>query len=226
MTADLSTPTGRIAKEADRARGYAMKFINDSAAYPSDANLAEVLANCARAPRPEWLPIIRAEVLAWREATGQISRLETGHAADLSVPTGVTRRREPVRRSEWLAPPRAPGPYSLPVGHIVAIEITDDAAHRQFGIGYRSAGEQVWGSGWGSHVVEVLAEDAAGRGWWVEHCDRRSVLVQPEDLLGACDTGPLAAGEMRAYDQVTSRRDLAPGGARSGISPMHDGQVA
>ncbi|WP_041254768.1 hypothetical protein [Frankia sp. EAN1pec] len=94
--------------------------------------------------------------------------------ADLSVPTGVTRRREPVRRSEWLASPRAPGPYSLPVGHIVAIEITDDAAHRQLGIGYRSAGEQVWSSGWGSHVVEVLAEDAAGRGWWVEHCDRRT----------------------------------------------------
>lgn len=115
--------------------------------------------------------------------------------ADLSIPTGVTRRRESVGRSERPAIPRTPGPYFLPVSHLVALEITDDAAHRQFGIGYRSAGEQVWGSGWGSHVLEVLAEDAAGRGWWVSHNDLRDVLVRPEDLLGAHDLGPADEGE-------------------------------
>lgn len=110
--------------------------------------------------------------------------------ADLSIPTGVTRRREPVGRTKRFVIPHTAGPHTLPVGHVVGIEITDDAAHRQFGGDYRSAGEQVWGSGWGTRVVEVLAEDSAGRGWWVDHNDLRDVLVRPEDLLGTYDTGP------------------------------------
>ncbi len=108
--------------------------------------------------------------------------------ADLSIPTGLTRRREHVGRTERFAIPRSPGPRALHVGHLVAIEITDDAAHRQFGTGYWSAGERVWGSGFGTHVVEVLAEDS--RGWWATHNGLRNVLVRPEDLLGAHDTGP------------------------------------
>lgn len=66
----------RTAAEARRARGYAMKFINDSAAEPTDEDLAEVLAHCVRRPKPEWFPAIRAEVLAWRLETGLMSRLE------------------------------------------------------------------------------------------------------------------------------------------------------
>lgn len=124
-------------------------------------------------------------------------------AADLSIPTGVTRRRETVGRSPWLAVPLTSGPHELPVGRIVVIEITDDAAHRQFGASYRSAGEAAWGPGWGTRTTEVLAEDAAGRGWWVENA-LRSVLVRPEDILGVADTGPLVEGEMRAYDRATS----------------------
>ncbi|KPM55646.1 hypothetical protein ACG83_10160 [Frankia sp. R43] len=123
--------------------------------------------------------------------------------ADLSIPTGVTRRREAVGRSPWLDVPHTPGPHALPVGHIVVIEIGDDAAHRQFGAGYRSAGAAVWGSGWGTRTTEVLAEDAAGRGWWVENA-LRSVLVRPEDLLGVVDTGPLEPGVLRAHDRVTA----------------------
>ncbi|MEX5635759.1 hypothetical protein [Parafrankia sp. FMc2] len=124
--------------------------------------------------------------------------------ADLSIPTGVTRRRETVGRSDRQGVPRTPGPHALPVGHIVAIEITNDAARRQFGAAYRSAGEAVWGSAWGTRVGEVLAEDAAGRGWWVDHNDLRAVLVRHEDILGACDTGPLVEGETCAYDRTTA----------------------
>lgn len=124
-------------------------------------------------------------------------------AADLSIPTGVTRRRWNVARAERSGIPHTPGPHTMTVGHIVAFEITDDAAHRQFGGTYRSAGELMWASGWGTQAVEVLAEDAAERGWWVDFTDRRSVLVRPEDLLGVVDTGPLEPGDLRAYDRVT-----------------------
>ncbi|ONH62324.1 hypothetical protein CcI49_02805 [Frankia sp. CcI49] len=123
---------------------------------------------------------------------------------DLSIPTGVTRIREVVGRNDRLSVPRAPGPHALIVGHIMAFEITDEAAHRQFGGTYRSKGELVWASGWGTHAAEVLAADAAGRGWWVDHNDLRSVLVRPEDILGVADTGPLEPDDLRAYDRVTA----------------------
>lgn len=114
--------------------------------------------------------------------------------ADLRVPSGVSRRRrEPVGRTEQFAVRHAPGPYVLPVGHLVAIEITDEAAHQQFGMGYWSDGLMVWGSGWGSRVTEVLAEDP--RGWWVHLNDYRAVLVRPEDILGVHDTGPASTRE-------------------------------
>ena len=109
-------------------------------------------------------------------------------SVDLSIPTGVIRRNEPVGRSERLAIPRTPGPHRLTVGHLAAVEITDEAARRQFGMLYRSAGLAVWGAGWGTHVSEILAED--GRGWWIQLNGYRCVLIRPEDLLGAVDLGP------------------------------------
>jgi hypothetical protein len=107
---------------------------------------------------------------------------------DVSIPTGVTRRREPVGRSSRFRVPHTPGPYRLTVGHLAAFSITDEAAHRQFGMLYHSAGLAVWGSGFGDRVAEVLAADP--RGWWVYLNDRRAALVRPEDLLGAVDLGP------------------------------------
>jgi hypothetical protein len=134
--------------------------------------------------------------------------------ADLSIPTGVTRRREPVGRTRRWVIPYGAGPYDLPVGHVVALDLTDDAASRQFGMPHRSAGELVWGSGWGSHVTEVLADDAAGRGWWVDHGDRRAVLVRPEDLLGAHDTGPLEDGETSHFERTTTPGHFTPRAGR------------
>jgi hypothetical protein len=117
--------------------------------------------------------------------------------ADLSIPTGVTRRREPVGRTRRWVIPYGAGPYDLPVGHVVALDLTDDAASRQFGMPHRSAGELVWGSGWGSHVTEVLADDAAGRGWWVAH-----------------DTGPLEDGETSHFERTTTPGHFTPRAGR------------
>jgi hypothetical protein len=76
-----AAPTVRAVTEAQRARGYAMKFINDTSAPPTDANLVEVLAHCVRKPKLEWLPAIRAEVLAWRKASGRLSNREPAEVA-------------------------------------------------------------------------------------------------------------------------------------------------
>jgi hypothetical protein len=47
--------------------GYATHFTAATDAEPTDAAIAETLANCARKPKPEWYGEIRAHVHIWRE---------------------------------------------------------------------------------------------------------------------------------------------------------------
>ena len=56
------TSTGTQDALEHRNMRYAMKFVNDSTAEPTDASLAEVLGSCARAPKPGEYPFIRRHV--------------------------------------------------------------------------------------------------------------------------------------------------------------------
>jgi hypothetical protein len=70
---------------ASRHVAYAMHFINDpSAGEPTDGEIERVSYGCARRPRPEEYPKIRAEVEAWR-AYG----LTMAELAELEDPTPV-----------------------------------------------------------------------------------------------------------------------------------------
>lgn len=55
---------------------YAMKFINDSDAKPTNAEIVRVLGECVRPPEPNEFSAIRAAVFAWRQETGLRSRIE------------------------------------------------------------------------------------------------------------------------------------------------------
>jgi hypothetical protein len=68
---------------ASRYVAYAMKFLNESKAIPTDAELERVLSGCVRAPRPEEYPKIRAEVESWRRyglTTAELAELEDATA--------------------------------------------------------------------------------------------------------------------------------------------------
>jgi len=63
----------RAARLQERYRGYGIKFaldaemrLGDADAEPTDANLAAVLATCARRPHPTEYAAIRGHVLAYR----------------------------------------------------------------------------------------------------------------------------------------------------------------
>ena len=58
---------GRAAALDRRMSGYAAKFVSDSEAEPTAANLERVLASCVRPPRAEEFPAIRRHVAKWRE---------------------------------------------------------------------------------------------------------------------------------------------------------------
>jgi hypothetical protein len=62
----------------NRYAKYAVKFANDAPGMmPTDARLAEVLANCARPPKPEEFPAIRQLLntyLDGRESKGRDAR--------------------------------------------------------------------------------------------------------------------------------------------------------
>ena len=68
------TATGTQDAVEHRNMRYAMKYVNESAAEPTDANLAAVLASCGRPPKPAEFPFIRRHVHTFQD--GRATRTE------------------------------------------------------------------------------------------------------------------------------------------------------
>lgn len=67
-----------------RNSGYAAKFVNDSTEDPTDGNLARVLSQCVRAPRPGDYEDIRRYVRVWRQLRArQVTRFDALAAVSL-----------------------------------------------------------------------------------------------------------------------------------------------
>lgn len=113
---------------------------------------------------------------------------------------------------------------ALPVGHIVEVRVTEDAARLQFGTD-RCSDE--WRSGRLTQVGLVLRADAAGRGWWCDIRNGQSTLLRPEDIVSVFDCGAavdadlalshdleaaLAAGERARAEREPATRTVATTG--------------
>lgn len=74
---------------ASRHVAYAMKFVNETEAEPTDEAIERALSGCVRAPKPEEYPRIREEVECWRK--WGLTSAELAELDDDTPVWGITR---------------------------------------------------------------------------------------------------------------------------------------